>query len=240
MERAEEQRQPTPRTIGAVYLLYFLTAFSAAFLTRGLVVPGDPAATAHNLLAHESLYRAGFAVDILSNVLYLAVTAFFYRLFGPVNWSLSALAAFLSIAGCAVQLCGGLLRLAPLLLLAENPLLHVARLDQLQAAALLSLTLHSQTGSIALILFGFYDLLLGYLIYQSGFLPRSLGVFLLYAGVGWLTFLWPPLASVLSSYVLPLGALAEIALMLWLLVRGVNVSAFPASFARPQKEREVQ
>jgi hypothetical protein len=96
--------------------------------------------------------------------------------------------------------------------------------EQLQAAALLCLKLYSQVFSIALILFALYDLLVGYLIFRSTFLPRSLGALLMFAGIGWLTFIWPPLASTLSPYVLPLGALAEILLMLWLVVKGVNVS----------------
>ena len=225
MERiGEASPHPTARTIGVVYLLYFLTAFSAAFLTKGLVVPGDAAATANSVLAHEALYRSGFAVGLIANVIYIAVTALFYRLFGPVNWSLSLVAAFFSLVGCAIQIFGGLLQLAPFVVLRDIQLANAFRAEQLQAAALLSFTLHAQTFNMSLALFAFYDLLLGYLIFRSTFLPRILGALLMCAGVGWLTFVWPPLAAALSSYVLPFGALAEMLLMLWLLVKGVNLS----------------
>ncbi len=215
---------PTARTIGVVYLLYFVTAFVAPLFTRGLVVPGDAAATASGLLAHEAQFRAAFAVGFAANALYIAVTALLYRLLGPVSWSLSLLAAFFSLAGCTIQIFAGLLQLAPFLLLGSGPWSSVFTPDQLQATALLSLGLYGQSFHISLVLFALYDLVLGYLIFESTFLPRALGVLLMVAGIGWLAFLWPPLATALSAYILPAGALAEIVLMVWLLVKGVNVS----------------
>jgi Domain of unknown function (DUF4386) len=89
--------------------------------------------------------------------------------------------------------------------------------------ALMFLELNAQAANIYLIFFGFYDLLIGYLIFRSAFLPRVLGVLMVIAGVGWLTFLSPPLANSLSPTNLVLGFLAELLLMLWLLVMGVNV-----------------
>jgi len=74
-----------------------------------------------------------------------------------------------------------------------------------------------------LIFFGFYCLLIGYLIFNSTFLPRFLGVLMVFAGLGWLTFLIPPLANYLFPYILIPGLLGEGALTLWLVVMGVNV-----------------
>ncbi len=230
MERiAGASPRPMARAIGVVYLLYFLTAFFAAFLTKGLVVSGDAAATASNILAHEALYRSGIAVALIANAFYIALTAYFYGLFEPVNRSMSLLAAFFSLVGCAVQIFGGLFQLAPLVVLGDNQWLSAFKVEQLQAAALLCLKLHAQTFNISLVLFAVYDLLIGYLIFKSTFLPRILGVLLMVAGLGWLTFVWPPLATSLSSYVLPLGALAEFLLMLWLLVKGVNATRWQKS-----------
>ena len=64
-------------------------------------------------------------------------------------------------------------------------------------------------------------LVIGFLIYRCGFLPRILGVLMLLAGAGWLVFL-SPLAHYVSAPVEVLGILAELLLMLWLLVRGVD------------------
>jgi uncharacterized protein DUF4386 len=74
----------------------------------------------------------------------------------------------------------------------------------------------------SLIFFGPYCLLLGYLIFRSTFLPRILGVLMMFAGLGWLIFM-SPLANQLSTYLKVLGFLAELSLCLWLLVMGVNV-----------------
>ena len=74
----------------------------------------------------------------------------------------------------------------------------------------------------SLVFFGPYCILLGYLIFRSTFLPRILGVLMALAGLGWLVFL-SPLANYLSTYLKVIGFLAEMSLMLWLIVKGVNV-----------------
>jgi hypothetical protein len=77
-------------------------------------------------------------------------------------------------------------------------------------------------GISPLVFFGFYCLLIGYLIFRSTFLPRILGVLMAFGGLGWLTFLSPPLASHLSPCIFAPGILGEGSLTLWLLVIGVN------------------
>ena len=216
--------RPHARTIAVVYLLFFLTAILGALLRKGLVVASDPVATANNILSHESLYRSGFAMELLSNLFYLALVACFYRLFVPVNRTVSLFAAFFGIAGCTVQIFSGLFQLAPLVVLKDNQWLSAFTLEQQQATTLLCLKLHAQSSYISLVVFAFFDLFLGYLIFKSTFLPRILGVWLMVAGIGWVIFLWPPLATTLSSVIILVGGLAEVVLMLWLLVKGVNIS----------------
>ena len=224
MERiAEASLRPRARITGVVYLLYFLTAIIGEFFLRGLVVDGDAAATANNILAHESLFRLGLATGLISTAFYVAVTALFYDLFKAVSRSLSLLAAFFSLVGCAILAFSSLFQLAPLVVLGGSQYLSVFKVEQLRALALMFLELNTQAGNICVVFFGVYCLLIGYLIFRSTFLPRLLGVLMALAGLGWLTFLSPPLANHLSPYNLVLGFLAELALMLWLLVRGVNV-----------------
>jgi Domain of unknown function (DUF4386) len=220
---AEVSPRPSARITGIVYFLYFLTAVLGEFFLKGMVVDGDATATANNLLAHQSLFRLGLATGLIATACYIAVTALFYGLFKPVNRSLSLLAAFFGLVGCAVTAFGSLFQLAPLVALGGAQYLAVFNVEQLRALALIFLQLNTQTANICLVLFGFYDLLIGYLIFRSVFLPRVLGVLMALAGLGWLTFLYPPLANSLSPYVLVLGFLAELLLMLWLLVKGVNV-----------------
>ena len=225
---------PSARVTGVVYLLYFLTAIVAVLLVRGIVVSGDAAATAVNILAHETLYRSGFAIGLIGTALYVAVTALFYGLFKPVNKSLALLAAFFSLVGCAIQASGSLFQIAPLVVLGGSHYLSVFKLEQLQALALMFLNLNVQAGYTEIIFFGLFDIVIGYLIFRSTFLPRFLGVLMMIAGLGWLTFLSPALATHLSPYVDVLGFIAELFLMLWLLVMGVNVQRWKeqASTAR--------
>jgi len=220
---AEASPRPRARITGVVYLLYFLTAVFGEFFLRGLVVDGDATATANNVLAHQPLFRLGIATGLIATACYIAVTALFYDLFKPVNRSLSLLAAFFSLVGCAILAFGSLFQLAPLVVLGGGQYLSVFKVEQLRALALMFFELNTQAGNICVVFFGVYCLLIGYLIFRSAFLPRILGMLMALAGLGWLTFLSAPLASRLSPYNLVLGFLAELSLCLWLLVRGVNV-----------------
>ena len=220
---AEVSPRPRARITGVVYLLYFLTAAFGEFFIRGLVVSGDASATANNILAHERLFRLSVAVGLIGTALYIAVTVLFYGLFKTVNKTVSLLAAFFSLVGCSIQAFGSLFRVAPLVVLEGSPYLGVFKVDQLQAVALMSIKLNVQATYIYLVFFGLFNLLIGYLIFKSTFLPRILGVLMALSGLGWLAFLSPSLANYLLIYIEVLGIIAEASLMLWLLVKGVNV-----------------
>jgi hypothetical protein len=220
---AEASPRPRARITGVVYLLYFLTAILGELFLRGLVVSGDAAATANNILTHQPSFRLGLATGLVAVACYIALTALFYDLFKPVSRRLSLLAAFFSLVGCAILAFGSLFQLAPLVVLGGSQYLSVFTVEQLRALALMFLELNTEAGNICVVFFGVYCLLIGYLIFRSAFLPRTFGVVMALAGLGWLTFLSPPLANHLSPYNLVLGFLAELSLCLWLLVKGVNV-----------------
>ena len=90
----------------------------------------------------------------------------------------------------------------------------------------ISTLFHFTSAINPLVFFGFYCLLIGYLIFRSTFLPRVLGALMAFAGLGWLTFLSPPLATRLSPYILFPGLVGEGALTVWLLAKGVNVQGW--------------
>jgi hypothetical protein len=220
---AEASPWPNARITGVVYLLYFLTAMLGVLLVRGIVVAGDAAATANNMLAHKPLYQSGFAIGLIATALYVAVTALLYGLLKPVNKSLALLAALFSVVGCAIQASGSLFQIAPLVILGGSHYLSVFTEAQLRALALMSLNLDAQAGYIYIVFFGLFDFVIGYLIFKSTFLPRVIGALMAIAGVGWLTFLSPSLAIHLSPYVDVIGFIAEASLLIWLLVMGVDV-----------------
>ena len=222
----EASSPPSPRTIGVVWLLYFLIGILGTLLTRGIVVSTDAASTANNILAHASLYRAGFAVDLVANLIYVALTALVFGLFRPVNPTLALLAAFFSLVGCTVQVMGELLRLSPSVVLATPQLASAFGAQQLQAAVLLSVILYKSVFQISFVLFGCFELVTGFLILRSTFLPKWLGWWWIAGGIGGLTFLWSPLATSIWPLLIAGGA-AEVGLPVWLLVKGVYSSPDP-------------
>jgi hypothetical protein len=215
------------RIAGAFYLITIITGVFAEVFVRGaLVVRDDAAATATNILAHESLYRFGLAADLAMLACYITVTLFFYGLFKPVGRSISLLAAFFSLVGIAVLAVNSLNHLAPLVFLKGGDYLAAFETNQLQALVLMSLRMHARGYSIAGVFFGGYMLLLGYLIFRSGFLPRILGALMAFGGLSFLlnsfaVFLLPALVARLPDIGM-LGGIAELALTLWLMTMGVN------------------
>jgi len=213
------------RMVAVFYLVLMVSGFDMFFVLRKLVVRGDATATAANILAHQATFLAGFAAAALGVAAYLVVTALFYRLFEPVNRTLSLCAAFFGLTGCIVQAFALVFHLTPLLVLnlrgGDHAYLSVFQPGQLQALALVALNSYAQAYDISLVFFGFYLLQIGYLTARSSFLPRWLGVIVGLFGVGWLAFLYPPLARALSWYIV-LSSLGEGLLVLWLAVKGVD------------------
>ena len=211
------------RVTGALYLLTILTGiFAQGFVSGRLVVDGDAAATASNLLMHKSLFQLGFAVYLIEMACQVAITALFYDLLKPAGRSVSLVAAFLGLTGCIIKTFSRLFFIAPLFILGGAHYLNVFSAEQLQALALLFLKVNEHGAAIALVFFGFYALLTGYLIVRSTFLPRILGVLSILGGLGWLSFLYQPLGYRLFPYIALLGILGAASLILWLLVFGVN------------------
>src|SRR6202030_4616307 len=182
------------RITGAFYLLTILTGiFAQGFVSGSLVVDGDAAATATNILTHKNLFQLGFAVYLIEMACQIAVTALFYDLLKPAGSSVSLVAAFLGFAGCVIKTFSRVFFIAPLFVLGGAHYLSVFSTEQLQALALLFLKVNDHGAAIALVFFGFYALLQSYLIIRSTFLPRTLGMLSVLGGVGWLSFLYPPL-----------------------------------------------
>jgi hypothetical protein len=211
----------TARMGGLFYFLMVVSGGLASFARRGIIVSGDAATTAVNILTHLPMYLLGFAGDLLVVASYLAVTALYYRLLKPVNRTLALTAVLFSLTACAIQACALVFQLAPLTVLTGVPYMSAFPVAQLQALAFMFLKLYSQTYGIALVFFAFYGLLTGYLAFKSTFLPRILGGLLMVSGLVWLAFLFPPFATKYFSWILA-SAAGEALFALWLLVKGVD------------------
>ena len=211
------------RITAALYLTTILTGmFSAGYVSGKLVVSGDAAATAANMLAHRGLFQLAFAIYLIEMACQIAMTALFYHLLRPAGRSVSLVAAFLGLTGGIIKTFSRLFFIAPLFILGGAHYLSVFSAEQLQALALLFLKVNDRGAGIALVFFGFYAILTGYLIIKSTFLPRILGVLSVLGGFGWLTFLYPPLGGRLFPFIAIFAIFGAAALIFWLLVKGVN------------------
>jgi hypothetical protein len=218
------------RLAGVCYLLGSLTSVFGQMVVLGMfLVPDNATATAANILERESLFRLGFVSSLMTVPFHLVWAVLFRGLFKPVSRSVSSVAGFVMLMGCTMWALSSLLYLAPLLVLQGKSSASALAPDQLQALALMLFRLNAQAYDIGLVFFGFWCVLIGYLIFRSTFLPRIIGVLEVLAGLGYLTLLWWPLAHSLYPYNLALAGPGEISLLLWLLVKGVDVRKWKAT-----------
>jgi len=128
------------RIAGGLYLIIIVFgAFAIGYVPAVLVVPGDAAATAHNLLAHELLYRSGLVAHIIALPLNLPLTLIFYDLFKVVSKRLAWLVVFFTLVGTAVEGANLLNQFAPLMLVGGGHYSSVFTSQQLQTLAYLPL-----------------------------------------------------------------------------------------------------
>ena len=206
-----------------------IVAVAGSFALFGgpIIVSGDAAATAANIMAGEQMWRLNFVALLIAGAVYIAVIAILYELFRPGSPTLSIVAAFFGLAGCAISGMHAF-QLAPLFYLGDATYLAAFDTEQLQALAYVPLRLQAVGDNIGAMFFGFYTLLLGCLVLGSSLLPRILGVLLTITGFSWLTrsfanLLALSLADSLSTYLMAAAVFGELAFLLWILVRGVDV-----------------
>jgi uncharacterized protein DUF4386 len=193
-----------------------------AVIADRLVVAGDAGRTAANILANRSLYRLAFTVFMVEMAAQVAMVALFYDLLKPVDRSVARLGAMMGLAGSVIKTFARVFYYAPLILLGGAPWLSALGPAQLAALSLVSVRINNQGAAMALVFFGFETALHGWLIYRSAFLPRFLGVLAMVGGVGWLTWLWPPLGSRAFVFVVLFAIAGAVVTAGWLLIRGVD------------------
>jgi hypothetical protein len=217
----------TARVAGFLYLAHFVTFFLADNGVHSTAVGAvDVAATVHNMMASEWLFRIGFVSFLLTAVFFLLSAWALYVLLKPVDKDIALLFVLLNLGGVAIQCISQLCEFAALLLLSGADYLSVFQADQLEALAMLSLNLYQNGFMIAQLLLNLWLFPLGYLVFKSGFLPRILGVLLIIDGFAMLMWFFQsfffPGYQVISSLCLAAGFIAEASLCLWLLIKGVK------------------
>jgi hypothetical protein len=220
---AETSPSTRGRIIAALYLFVIAAGITAqAFIADRLVVSGDAAKTAANILANTTLYRLAFTIFMLEMVAQVAVSTLFYDLLKPVNRSLARVTMVIGLTGCGIKTMARLFYYTPLILLGGAPYLSTLEPAQLESLSLVFIRINSMGAAIGIIFFGFETVLRGWLVFKSGFLPRFLGVLSLISGIGWLTWLWPPFGSQTFMVVALFAIVGVFAMSGWLFIRGVD------------------
>jgi len=216
------------RIAGLLYLIIIVFGISSEALIRsGMIVPADAAATAGNVMTSQGLFRTGFLADSLMFLCDVALGVLLYVLLKPVNRTIALMALLFRLTQTAVIALNLLNYYAALMVLNGVGYASAFEHAQLQSLSYLFLDLHGHGYDLGLILFGAHCIFLGYLIVKSLYLPKLLGVLMMAAAATYLVgsytrFLAPHvMAAVSPIYVVAI--VAEVALCLWLLVKGVNM-----------------
>lgn len=233
----EAYPQRYARVAGALYLVIIvLGAFAEGFVTNKLLVPGDPAATAHNILGSPALWRLSGAGDLIVALCAVPLLWIEYLLLRPVSKQLVVLAVLFNLVSLAVEAISKLFLLVVVPTLESATHLTAFEPQQLQVLANLALQSHDIAFNIALIFFGCTCLVNGYLIFKSGYVPKLIGVLMQVAGVSYLIACFaalfaPAFADLIIPAILVLPLIGESSFCLWLLVKGVDVTKWKQQLA---------
>jgi hypothetical protein len=222
------------RTAGAVYLSMVLTApYSLIYVPGKLIVRENAAATADNILAHETMFRLSILGDLVGQVIFICLAMALYRLLSGTNKAWAGLMVALVLVSAAVGFLNTLNNIAALLLFCGADFLAVFDKGQRDALGMLFIRLHTHGIFIDEIFWGLWLFPFGLLVFRSGFLPRFLGVWLMINCFGYLVLsvtalFFPAYYGAAFRYSQPV-LFGELAIMLWLLIKGAKVPTPPSA-----------
>ncbi len=214
----------TARVAGCLYLMLFpLGIFGIIYIPSSLIVLGDAATTASNIMANELLYRLSIVTALTLQIVYIFLALALYKLLNPVDKNNAVLMVILVLVAAPIAMLNELNHVAVLLVLSGSDFLTTFSLDQVQASVPLFLNLHEHGVFIAQIFWGLWLFPMGYLIFKSNFLPLALGILMIIGGFGYLVdsfvyFIFPDFDVTFSEFTF----LGELLLPLWLMFKGVN------------------
>jgi hypothetical protein len=226
--------QTYARLAGVLFLLSMIGGgFGEFYVPTKLIISGDAAATAKNIVEHSLFFRWGFAGYLLEAVCDIGLAWVFYVLLRTVSKNLALLAAFFGLVSTATFAAAQLFFFGASFILGGADYLKTFSPDQVNSLAMLSVKFYMYGGGIFMVFYGVATIIRGHLIYRSGYLPKFLGALLLLAGAGFVVrnfalVLAPAYAS--DLLLLPVS-LAGLALTAWFLVKGVDVAKFEARAA---------
>jgi hypothetical protein len=226
-ESAMQSTDRAARVAGFLYLLVVVTGlFTLIYVPRTVIVHGNATATAGNLLAHETLFRFGIVVGLISTLIFMFLALALYRLLKEVNQQHAAVMTILVLVQVPLAILTAMNQLAVLVLARGAEFLSVFDKPQRDALAMLFLNIEAQGTFATEILWGLWLFPLGLLVFRSRFLPRFLGIWLIVNGFAYLAMsftglLMPQYEKMVSNIAFP-ALLGELVFMLWLLIMGAR------------------
>jgi Domain of unknown function (DUF4386) len=214
--------QKIARVAAFVFLIIFFLGMSTElFLRPGMIVPGDAAATVRNIAASEALFRLSLVSDLIRQMFLMLLPLVLYKLLKPVNKDIASLMVIFALASVPISMLNELNHFAVLLLSSGAGYLTAFKADQLNAMVMFFLELRKY-GTFISQFFSLWVLLLGYLVFKSGFLPRILGILLMLGGLCYTVlavffFLFPNFDTMIFGLFAFIG---ELLFYLWLLIKG--------------------
>ena len=204
-------------------MLFPLGIFGIIYVPSSLIVLGDAATTASNIMANELLYRLSIVTALTLQIVYIFLALALYKLLNPVDKNNAVLMVILVLVAAPIAMLNELNHVAVLLVLSGSDFLTTFSLDQVRASVPLFLNLHEHGVFIAQIFWGLWLFPMGYLIFKSNFLPLALGILMIIGGFGYLVdsfvyFIFPDFDVTFSEFTF----LGELLLPLWLMFKGVN------------------
>jgi hypothetical protein len=221
------------RVAGAIYLSMVFTApFSLIYVPSKLIVRGNAAATADNIMAHETMFRLAIFGDLIGQVIFICLAIALYRLLSSVNKTWAALMVAFVLVSAAVGFLNTLNNIAAVILFHGGEFLTVFDKPQRDALGMLFIRLHTQGIFIDEIFWGLWLFPFGLLVFRSGFMPRFIGVWLMincfgYVALSVIALFFPAYYQAAFRYSQPV-LFGELVVMLWLLIKGAKVPAAPS------------
>jgi hypothetical protein len=221
------------RLAGALYLIVILGGLFNEALVMGTIVGGGAAETAAAVAANESLWRWGMGVHLLYLPCAIVMNVLIYKLLRPVEPTLALLALAFALVALAAEVSFILQLSVPLALGGDGGPFAALGEAERHALGYLAIRLYAVGFGFALFFFSGFCTLVGILILRSRLMPRVVGGLMLAAGIGYAVgglvgVVSPFLAGLIFPWILIPCFLGEASVALWLLLKGVNLEAYPA------------
>jgi Domain of unknown function (DUF4386) len=227
MDEKAHSLKKTARYAGLLYLLLAVIApYGLMYVPLQIVVRGDAAATANNILANEFLFRSGIVGNIIGEVIFVLVVLTLYRLLKHVNEHQAKIMSALVIVAVPIAFLGNIFKMTALMILKGGILESFDHQQTYDLAAML-LRVSSYSTQMVQVYWGLWLIPFGWLIYKSGFIPRIFGVLLILNGIAYIILslsflLFPDYQDLVYNIAMPFLFAGELPIILWLLIKGVK------------------